>query len=220
MKDIPIFLVNFNRFQPMVDLVKSLLDRDYNNITIVDNNSSYEPLLEWYKTCPVKLYDVGSNGGPYVMMKIPLFDPIRLSRQPYVWSDADVVPVAEAPKDFIEHMVEIAVEKGIPKLGLSLVINDLPDHFKLKEAVIKHESIFTTLGHIDTKYGKVFKAPVDTTFAVCRVPDCGYNQGAYRMDWPYSARHIPWYYDTDHLPPDELLLKKNKLQWCGHWSSQ
>lgn len=219
MKDIPIFLVNFNRFQPIQDLVVSLLDRNYNNITIIDNNSSYPPLIEWYKKCPVKLYAVGKNVGPYVLNEIQEFKHIT-SKEVYVWSDGDVVPVPEAPKDFIEHMVEIINEHKMPKVGLSLVINDLPDSFKNKEEVIKHESIFTTLGHIDTKFGKVFKAPVDTTFAVVKHPDCGYHFGAYRMDWPYSARHMPWYYDSNNLPPDEILLKKDKLGWCGHWSSK
>jgi GT2 family glycosyltransferase len=218
MKNIPIFLVNFNRFQPIQDLVQSLLDRKYTNITIVDNNSTYEPLLEWYKTCPVKLYDVGSNAGPYVLNDIQLFKPIT-STGTYIWSDGDIVPVKEAPDDFIEHMVKVAIQHNIPKLGLSLVTNDLPDHFKQKEQVIKHESAFTTYGSFESEYGTVYKAPVDTTFAVCRVPDCGYNNGAYRMAWPYSARHAPWYYDSENLPADEILLKKNKLHWCGHWSS-
>lgn len=40
MKTIPIFLVNFNRFQPIQDLVATLLNRNYENITIVDNNST------------------------------------------------------------------------------------------------------------------------------------------------------------------------------------
>ena len=219
MKDTPIFLVNFNRFQPIQDLVVSLLERNYTNITIVDNNSSYPPLIEWYKKCPVKLYGVGKNVGPYVLNEIQEFKFIT-TKIPYVWSDGDVVPVSEAPKDFIEHMIEMAIEHNIPKLGLSLVINDLPDNFKNKQEVIKHESIFTTLGHIDSKYGKIWKAPVDTTFAVCRTPNCGYNVNAYRMDWPYSARHMPWYYDSDNLPPDEILLKQTKLNWCGHWSSK
>ncbi len=219
MKDIPIFLVNFNRFNPIKDLVNSLLERNYTNITIVDNASTYPPLIEWYLKCPVKIYGVGKNVGPYVLNNIQEFKYIT-SQRTYVWSDGDVVPTAEIPHDFIEHMVEMATEHKIPKLGLSLIINDLPDHFKHKEEVIKHESIFTTLGSIDTKYCKIYKAPVDTTFAVCRTPDCGYNVNAYRTGFPYSARHIPWYYDTNNLPEDEKLLKQNKLTWCGHWSSK
>lgn len=220
-KNIPIFLVNYQRFQPLQELVQSLLDRNYNNITIVDNDSSYPPLIEWYMKLPkpVKIYAVGKNVGPYVLNEIIEFKPYTATGKPYVWSDSDVLPIAEAPKDFIEHMVEMAIEHKIPKLGLSLVINDLPDNFKDKEKVIKHESAFTSYGKIDSKYGIIWKAPVDTTFAVNMTADCGYNGGAYRMNWPYSARHIPWYYDSNNLPPDEKLLREKKLGWCGHWSS-
>lgn len=219
MKNIPIFICNFNRLGPTQALIEALLKRNYNNVTIIDNASKYPPLLEWYDKCPAKVVRLEVNLHQGIFNLLPQFDHIR-TQQLYVWTDSDVVPVEECPTDFIEHMTEILLEHGMPKLGLSLRIDDLPNHYKHKDEVIKHESIFTKLGHIDSPHGKVWKAPIDTTFAICAIPDCGLCQGAYRMDWPYTARHIPWYYDSTKLPEDEIFMRKNKNPRVGtQWSA-
>jgi len=220
MKDIPIFICNFNRLGPTKDLVESLLKRDYNNITIIDNASKYPPLLEWYEKCPATVVKLEVNLHQGIFNLLPQFDHIRCNGF-YVWTDSDIVPVEETPKDFLDHMVEIILEYGMPKLGLSLKLDDIPDHYKHKEEAIKHESIFTKLGHIDSKYGIVWKAPIDTTFAICATPDCGLCQEAYRMNWPYTARHIPWYYDSDNLPEDEKFMRANRNPQVGtQWSAK
>jgi hypothetical protein len=219
MKTIPIFIVNFNRFQPLKNLVESLLKRNYNNIAILDNHSEYPPLLDWYSKCPVAVVRLERNVHSGVLNLLQEFKPITTTGL-YVYSDGDVLPVDEAPDDFIDHMVEIVKEYNIPKLGLSLKIDDLPDHYKYKNEVIAHETQFSQGPYIDTKHCRIYKAAVDTTFAVCATPDCGLNMNAYRTGWPYAARHIPWYYDSNNLPEDEKLLKARKHAQIGHWSSK
>jgi hypothetical protein len=219
MKPIPIFIVNFNRFQTVKDLVESLLKRNYNNIAIIDNASEYPPLLDWYSKCPVTVVRLNRNIHSGVLNLLQEFKPVTTTGL-YVYSDGDVVPVEEAPVDFIDHMVEIVKEYKMPKLGLSLKIDDLPDHYKYKSEVIAHESQFSSGSYIDTQYCRIYKAAVDTTFGICATPDCGLIMEAYRTGWPYTARHIPWYYDSNNLPEDERLLKAKKHPQIGHWSSK
>jgi hypothetical protein len=107
-------------------------------------------------------------------------------------------------------------------LGLSLKIDDLPNHFLLKDRVIKHESSFFEREYIIDEKCQLFKAPVDTTFAV-NSPGmaCGYSDFAYRAAGDFFARHEPWYFDTNDLPEDEKYylehFEENRNR--THWSN-
>ena len=48
-KQIPIVINNFNRLGYLKRLIASLESRGYKNIHIIDNNSTYPPLLEYYE---------------------------------------------------------------------------------------------------------------------------------------------------------------------------
>jgi len=133
-----------------------------------------------------------------------------------------VVPTEEVPADFLEHMVEIILEHKMPKLGLGLKLDDIPDHYKHKEEVIGHELRLVEIHktHLDSKYCRIDKVPIDTTFALCKIPDCGLCGDAWRMGTPYIARHLPWYYDSENIPEEEKFMRANKASDIGHWSSQ
>ena len=53
--EIPIIINNFNRLSTLKELLTSLEQRGYNNIHILDNASTYPPLLAYYKTCPYEV---------------------------------------------------------------------------------------------------------------------------------------------------------------------
>jgi hypothetical protein len=219
-KNISIFIVNFNRFLPVKMLVESLLKRNYTNVTILNNASEYPPLVEWYKTCGVKVHNIGSNQGPYILDRLPEYYPIT-KNQYYVYTDEDCVPIEETPENFIDNLIELSKKYNIPKIGLGLKIDDLPDCNIHKQKVINHESSFWHRDTIKDDLCTLYKAPTDSTFAlnapgiICRLN----NDIDYRSGFPYMVRHIPWYYDTDNLPEDEILLRKKKLSNIGHWSS-
>ena len=56
MKNTPIVILNRDRLYPLMDQVNVLKQKGYNNITIIDNQSTYEPLLEWYKTSGIDVH--------------------------------------------------------------------------------------------------------------------------------------------------------------------
>ena len=219
MKDISIFIVNFNRFLPVKMLVEAFLKRNYKNIIILDNASIYPQLIEWYKTCGVKVHHIGSNQGPYILDRLPEYYPITKT-QHYVYTDADCVPIEEAPENFLDDIVELSKEYKIPKIGFGLKIDDIPDCNKHKQQVIMHESVFWKKDTIQNKKCTLYRAPIDSSFAI-NSPGiiCRLNDEDFRSGFPYMARHIPWYYDSDNLPEDEILLKKHMIKGLTHWSS-
>jgi hypothetical protein len=230
MKSTYIFICNFNRLEPIKRLIKSLTDRGYHNIVILDNGSTYSPLLDWYKTLhPNQVYFCKSNYGPQALDCVRNYESefqkkynhIVLNEY-HVYTDSDVVPTETVPDTFIDDMIEMCKKYKIPKLGLSLKIDDLPNHFLLKDRVIKHESSFFEREYIIDEKCQLFKAPVDTTFAV-NSPGmaCGYSDFAYRAAGDFFARHEPWYFDTNDLPEDEKYylehFEENRNR--THWSN-
>jgi len=227
-KDTYIFICNYNRLEPTKQLVKTLTDRGYNNIVILDNGSTYQPLLDWYSTLNTdQVYFCKSNYGPEALDCVRHYEPEFQEKynhivlnQYHVYTDSDVVPVDEVPDSFIDDMIELCKKYEIPKLGLSLKIDDIPDHFILKDRIIKHESSFFEREYIIDEKCQLFKAPVDTTFAVNSpgLP-CGYSDFAYRAAGNYFARHTPWYYDSSNLPDDEKYYLQHIQGQRPHWSN-
>jgi fructose-1,6-bisphosphatase/sedoheptulose 1,7-bisphosphatase-like protein len=63
MKNIPIVILNRDRLHPLVEQITSLKSKGYNNITVIDNQSTYPPLLEWYARNEVDVFhnDITEN---------------------------------------------------------------------------------------------------------------------------------------------------------------
>lgn len=55
-KDIPIIINNFNRVTTLSKLITTLEVRGYKNIYIIDNASTYKPLLKYYEDTPYKVF--------------------------------------------------------------------------------------------------------------------------------------------------------------------
>lgn len=59
--DIPIIINNYNRLTMLKKLIDSLTSRGYTNIVILDNQSTYPPLLEWYAKCQFEVIRLPKN---------------------------------------------------------------------------------------------------------------------------------------------------------------
>lgn len=214
-KDIPIIINNYNRLEYLKMLIDSLTSRGYYNIHILDNNSTYPPLLEYYKSCPFSVIYLGKNIGYKALWESGVFNKFKDSY--YVYTDSDMEIAAECPDDFMQHFLDILKRYPLSqKVGFGLRIDDLPDHFINKAGVIKHESQFWTKA-IEPE---LYRADIDTTFALYR-PYCKgvasiYHE-VYRTGKPYIIRHLPWYVDTNNMSDEELYYVNNITQ-STHWS--
>lgn len=217
--EIPIIINSFNRLTTLKKLVSSLEERGYTNIYILDNCSSYPPLLEWLKSTPYEVIHLPDNLGFKALWRH------KPSRQRfctdyYIYTDADVELDKDCPADIVERMFELLRDK-YPyafKVGPSIRIDDLPDCYAPKQEVIEWESRFFTRPEGEG----LFRAPIDTTFALYR-PRIGLSRRpsleAYRMAAPYQIRHLPWYEDSSSPTEEEAYYKAH----CRHvtaWSNK
>jgi hypothetical protein len=215
-KSIPIIIISFNQLFYLKQLIQLLSVRGYENIIVIDNNSTYKPLLEYFEEIQssVKLHRLRENYGHLVFWKVrELFE--KYSKGYYVVTDADINPIQECPEDFLLNFRRI-LDKDyyITKVGFSLKIDDIPNTNHNKDKIIKWETAFWS----KKSNGENFEAKIDTTFALYRP---NYNHqildfyNACRTKMPYMARHGGWYIDNKNLTEEQKFFFAN----CNESSS-
>ena len=220
MKNIPIVILNKDRLIPLQLLVQSLQKRKYNNIIIIDNQTTYQPTLDWYKETGINvfynnidatLYDTGTFYRLAFELNHPVFS--KIVKDYYVFTDSDVVPEDCVSNNFIDCMIDVCRETGTQKVGMALKIDDLPDT-DFSRHIINNESAMW-INRIDHDRYELYQAGVDTTFAV-HAPNALplLNTNCIRIAGNFIAKHLPWYYDIDNMPADEryylINLQENR----------
>ena len=214
-KKIPVIINNRNRYTYLLQLIHGLESAGMNNIIILDNESSYPALLEYYQNCPYKVVHLGRNAGPRALWETPELS--HLLRDYYIYSDADVLPDESVGIDSIHSMYE-ALRKSVTldKVGLALRIDDLPDHFNLKRDVIEWESQFWKRPVND----KFFLAAVDTTFALYAPYAKGGGEcKAWRTNFPAVAKHLPWYENSASPDAESEYYRNHAEPLSSHWTN-
>lgn len=225
MKNIPIVILNRDRLKPLEKLVDSLHQRGYYNLIIIDNLSTYPPLIEYYYSNKLNVHVndgivVNDNSTLYrlaIEAKVPYFKSILDDW--YVYTDSDVVLTEDVPENFIEDMVKVCKKYAVHKVGLGLEINNLPKDLAMTNDVVECEKQYWVNKLEDAEYD-LYAAPIDTTFAVYQPGSHPlWSNHSIRMGYPYVATHEPWYYDTDNLPEDELYYVSHLSRQSGAvWS--
>ena len=213
--DIPIIINNRNRLTFLKKLIDSLEEKGYSNIYIIDNNSDYQPLLQYYEKCPYEIFRLDENIGYLALWKTNIYK--KFIKDFYVYTDSDVVPTEQCPNDFLNQFLDkMKSEKDLMKIGLSLNIDDLPNHFTLKQQVIDWEKQFWLNESDDNKF---YEANVDTTFALYRpfMKGGASRLKMYRSKKPFSAYHMPWYNDSKNLSEEEKFYIDH-AKTSTHWT--
>lgn len=213
MTQIPVFIIVRDLLTPLQQLVAWLERAGSERIVLVDNESTYPPMVEYLSATPHTVIRCGWNMGqraPWLSGAVFELAP----DEPYVVTDPDIVPDDECPLDAIEHFLELLdAHPGIQRVGFGLRIDDLPDHYGPKHDVVAWETPFWQQ---EIEPG-LFSAAIDTTFAVTRVSRPA-SVPSIRTGPPYVARHLPWYDDTAH-PSDEILYyREHGDRALTHWT--
>lgn len=194
---IPTFIINRDLLTWPKLQVEWMLARGLEPI-IVDNNSSYQPLLDWYDTKPCEVVRLGYNGGHMVVFNSGLIQ--QRVKDYYIITDPDL-EVWTLPDDTIDKLLEGHKKfPAVHKVGLAIQIDDIPDEYPLKAQVGIWETPFwaAPLGN------DFYDAALDTTFSLYhRDRSMGYTLNAVRTGGPYTVRHLPFYL-TPQTMNDEL----------------
>jgi hypothetical protein len=212
---IPIIINNRNRYSYLKLLIEYLEMAQYTKIIILDNNSTYLPLLEYYKNIPHRVIHLRKNLGYMALNKCSLYNEVK--NDYFVYTDADILPIDECPQDFLKYYLDV-LENDIflQKIGFSLKTDDLPDWYEKKQKVIEWEKQFW----IHEEKTGLYAAAIDTTFALHRPRiKCSFLTKYvkhYRTAFPYQARHLPWYENSKYLP-DEMKYYYEHAKIGNHW---
>lgn len=200
---IPIYINVFNRFATTRRLAAQCAAIPGARVVIIDNNSDWEPLLDWYeKGCDYEVVKLPENRGhhaPWSHIEEKSRFSEKWGQKFYVVTDCDI-DIGLCPADMLERLkAPFTWNSGFVKSGLSLTISDLPDW---QNGVKSWESQFWKKKC--QQDGDFFLATIDTTFAMYNI-DIPFNKATStsvqcaRAAPPYSARHIPWYLDCTNL---------------------
>jgi len=193
------FIIMFNRLTWPKKMAEFLSDTGC-EVIFLDNNSTYLPLLEWYDSCPYKVYRLRRNWGHMVLWSSGI---IREYKDPfYVVTDPDL-DLSSVPHDYLNFLMKGFANQDVVKVGLSLRIDDLPVNDFTREIMDRELNFWSRLDA-----NGFYEASVDTTFAIYdqdRLDKKVFDQYAcLRSPKPYTARHLPWYLIPGNIPFEEL----------------
>lgn len=212
-KSIPVIIINYNQLYYLKILVNFLQERKFENIIIVDNNSDYPPLLEYYKSIKefITIETMSSNLGHLVFFENKDLQK-KYGNGYFVLTDPDIVPNGNLPEDFLAQMISILDDyfSTTTKVGFALDLETIPDTFPLKQKVLKWEKKFWKNKLKDNLY----RANIDTTFALYKpyypkhYKDLPFFQGV-RVADKYTAIHGGWYIDPLQYSEENLHYIKS-----------
>jgi SAM-dependent methyltransferase len=213
------FVQNFNHLSYLQRLLRWLLAAGYKNICVIDNHSSYRPLLQFYEEIEsrsgVNVVRRNKNGSRTTLWEEQLLDRFALTG-PFVYTDSDVVPDESCPSDMLARLAGLLRDyPQIFKAGLGLRIDNLPPSYRFRDEAVEWEKQFWRAPVCPG----AFLSKIDTTFALYR-PKSAFAMGpALRTGWPYLARHETWYQNSANLS-DEQRYYRSEVEKTGrgHWS--
>ena len=211
---IPVYITTRDRVSPLKKLVSWLEKTGEAQIVILDNDSTYPPMLKYLDSCPHPVYrQYHNNFGHLVAWKSKIMD--TYPSDYFVVTDDDCVPSTTCPLDTISYLIK--AKRDHPQysvVGLGLEIKNLPKHYRRRDEVIKWEGEFWK-----KPVGDFFEAKIDTSFALYERG--GYNdpeRPALRSNYPYTAKHTTWYVNSNKPTNEEKYYLSRASAKVSNWS--
>jgi hypothetical protein len=163
---------------------------------LIDNASTYPPLLDYYQQIRHYVVRLDQNLGHLAPWQSGAIGIHIGPDEYYVETDCDIVPDPACPSDVLpvlRRLLDVYPEHC--KAGLGLRVDNLPLWYRHRRSVMRWERRFwqKPIRHDDAGLPLLYEAPIDTTFAMYRPGSTPTLDKAIRTGWPYVARHDPWY---------------------------
>jgi hypothetical protein len=213
----PVFIIVRDRLSPLRRLIAWLEQAGHDEIWLIDNDSTFPPLLEFLDTTPHQVVRLERNLGHRSPFLSGTVQRIAADRH-FVITDPDVVPDQACPLDAIDHFRELLDRyPEIDKVGFGLRIDDLPETYPLAADVRAWEARFWAN---EVEPG-VYRADIDTTFALYRPLDRRHREdSALRTGAPYVAQHLPWYLGPDDLGDEDRWYREHGEPTTLNWDRE
>lgn len=210
---VPVFIPVRDRVTPLRLVVDWLERAGHEEIWLIDNASTYEPLLDFLRHSSHHVIHLEHNFGhrsPWLSGAVQ-----RHARgRHFIVTDPDVLPDDDCPLDAAQRFRELLDRyPDLHKAGFGLRIDDLPEHYAHSDEVRSWERRFWT----EELEPGVYRADIDTTFALYRPMRRHLESHAVRTGFPVVARHLPWYLDSSNLSEEDLYYREHADPIISNW---
>tara|TARA_X000000950_G_scaffold181227_1_gene219767 strand:+ start:42231 stop:44549 length:2319 start_codon:yes stop_codon:yes gene_type:complete len=242
-KKIPVFITTHNRFWCLEACLRSLKRFDSLVPVIVDNASSYPPMLGYLSALMAQKVEV---------LKYPkndLFGNMKLAFQNYtnahkgefdyyIFTDPDIELPREIPNDFVDVLK--ALVDTFPEfdgVGPNLITDDIPEEYPLRHLIVEDESTNqhdlapegfhaarVEESNLFVKFAarriRIQSCDIDTTFMMHRANLFRKERNvrnAIRIAKPYAARHLDWYVIPGNETSDQKHYVNSRNNFVSHW---
>jgi hypothetical protein len=203
------FIVNRNLLTTLKNTVNFLSKRQEINIIVLDQGSTFEPTLQYYKENPyLTIVEFPHNEGPHSVWSSKA-RPYH-NAESFILCDSDCT-YDNIPDDWLDKMIYTLGKTDRCKVGFSIEINDLPETgigIRAKYHETPYWNNPTELGYINE---------IDTTFALYK-PRSGFAYDGIRLPRPYTMRHELWYLDHQTLN-EEWKFYIDNVKYISTWGS-
>ena len=121
-KQTPILINCRDRVTPLRELVDWLERAGHERIALIDNGSTWEPMLDYLKASPHSVLFESNHGAraPWKMGILPT--------EPWVYTDCDIIPIPDCPLHLVDKLQEVLDRwPTCPKAGPGLYLDDVPE---------------------------------------------------------------------------------------------
>lgn len=213
---IPVFIITRDRVSCLKQCLEGYKKLGDVEIVIHDNNSTYPPMVEYLKeleTQGIKVYyhPVTTNDFNDISQEVAntIKDWYKTNDSPYyIVTDPDIELENPSP-ELLEFYIDVMKQHNPTVVGCMLRIDDLPDHFVIRDEMVKSHMIQFWGEHrnnyiFEHNGIKCQRCAIDTTFGLYKkeFEFKRLNHGI-RVYEPYMARHLDWYLDTNNLSEEQ-----------------
>jgi hypothetical protein len=223
-KNVSIAIISYNNLTFLEKMINQVL-KYTNDIVIIDNKSTYQPLLDFFKTNENKytILNMEKNHG-HTVYKI---DTVKKILGPlYLLTDPDIELPSTLPKNFVRQFYDLTKKYKIHKIGVALDI--FSDNIRTDVKALGFHGVWNTIKdwekqfwkkRIEDKDFELYSGDVDTTFCFVNEPNTIYKNLPIRIAGvDYTSKHLPWYKNWESQLRDneynEYMKGNISTNWC------